>query len=143
MADAGPSPSQDNGAASRVRGLVQAGLHYVEIRGKLLQIEAQEAGANSSRLGVRLVLALGALFFAGMLFIPAVVVLGAELLKQHWAWMRWEYLALTLGALLTLIGFILLSTAARRWKRVRLFEESLNQLQKDREWLARNQQPPI
>jgi uncharacterized membrane protein YqjE len=109
----------------------------------LLQIEAQEAGSHSSKVGVRLVLALSALLVAWMLFVPAVVVLGAELLKQHWAWMRWEYLALALAALHLLIGFILLSAAARRWKRFRLFEETLNQLQKDREWLARNQQPPI
>lgn len=143
MADAGPSPTQDTGAAGRVRGLVHAGLRYVEIRGKLLQLETQEAGAHVSKVSVRLVLALGALFMAGFLAMPAIVVLATEYLKQHWAWMRWEYVALALAVLHLFTGFILLLAAARRWKRVQLFEESLNQLQKDREWLAQHPQPPL
>ncbi len=143
MPDAGPSQSQDTGTGSRVRGLVQAGLRYAEVRGKLLQIETQEAGDHASKVGVRGVLAVGALLVAWMLSVPALVVLLTEFLKQRWSWLRWEYVALIAAGLHLFIGLIMMSSALRRWRRVRLFEESLNQLKKDREWLAHNQQPPI
>lgn len=142
MAEAGPSSAQDTGPSGRVRGLVQAGLRYGEVRARLFQIEAQEAGSHLSRVSTRGVMAVSALMVAWMLAVPALVSLAAELLKQHWPWMRWEYVALAVAVLHLLIGFILLLAAKRRWARVRLFEESLNQFQKDREWLARNSTPP-
>lgn len=143
MADAGPSPSLDTGPISRVRGFVQAGLRYVEVRGKLAQLEAQEAGTHISKVGLRLVVSISALLISWLLAMPAIVVLVAEFLKQRWSWVRWEYVALALAALHLFVGLIMLAAAARRWQQARLFEESLNQLSKDREWLAHNQQPPI
>lgn len=143
MPDAGHPSSQDSGTESRIRGLLQALLRYVGARGKLFQIEAQEAGTHVSKVGSRGVLALMSLIVAWLLAMPAVVSLGAEYLQQHvWAWMRWEYLALMLAGLHFFIGFLFLIAAKGRWKRVHLFEESLNQFEKDREWVARNQQPP-
>ena len=138
MSDSGSSTTSETGPASRVRGLAQAALRYAEIRGKLLQIEAQEAGVHASKVSVRLILALGALLVAWLLSMPAIVVLLAEALD-----VRWVFVALGLAAAHLLIGFVLLVAAVHRLRRVRLFEESLNQLQKDREWLAQNPQPPI
>ncbi len=141
MADAGHSPSADSGSESHVRGFVQAGLRYTEARGKLFQIEAQEAGSHVARVGASGLLAIGCLAVAWLLAMPAVVVLLAEWLQPRWTWLRWEHVALGLAAVHLLLGLIFFSAARNRWRRVRLFEESLNQLQKDREWVARSQQP--
>ena len=142
MPDAGPSSAQDSGTDSRVRGLVQAVLRYIGARGKLFQIEAQEAGSHVSKVSVRGVIALGCLLVAWLLSIPAIVSLGAEYLKPYAPWMRWEFMALILAGAHLFFGFIFLMDAKRRWGRVRLFEESLNQFEKDRAWVAHNQQPP-
>ena len=136
MADAGHLPPPDSGPEGHVRGAVQAGLRYVEARGKLFQIEAQEAGTHVSGVGVLAVLSLGCLMVAWLLAMPAAVVLIADYLKA-----RWEHVALVMAGAHVLFGLLFLLAAQRRWRRVRLFEESLNQFQKDREWVARSQQP--
>jgi uncharacterized membrane protein YqjE len=141
MADAGHNPSADSGSEGHVRGFVQAGLRYAEARGKLFQIEAHEAGGQLAQAGSRGLLAFGCLAVAWLLAMPAVVVLLAEWLQPRWAWLRWEHVALGLSVMHLLLGMIFLSAARNRWRRVRLFEESLNQFQKDREWVARSQQP--
>lgn len=142
MPDAGHPSAQDAGTDSRVRGLVQAVLRYIGARGKLFQIEAQEAGSHVSKVSVRGVIALGCLMVAWLLSMPAIVSLGADYLKPYASWMRWEFLALILAGIHVFVGFIFVIAAKRRWNRVRLFEESLNQFEKDRAWVASNQPPP-
>lgn len=121
----------------RLRGLVQAALAYAEIRGKLFQIEAQEAGQHVTRLAISSGLSAGALVGAWMLLMPAAVSLAAKKLDQPW-----EYVAAALGALHLFISLLLLMRVKARLPQVRLFEESLNQFQKDREWIADNHTPP-
>lgn len=116
-------------------------MRYLEIRGHLFQIETQEAGTHLSKVATRGVLALGCIMVAWLLAMPAAVVLAAEYLKPWLPWVRWEHVALTLAALHMVLGFVFLLAAKRRWTRVRLYEESLNQLKKDREWVAKNQPP--
>jgi len=142
MAEAGQSSAQESGGEGRVRGLVQASLRYVGARGKLLQIEAQEAGTHISKVGSRGILALCCLIVAWLLSMPAIVSLGAEFLKRYWVWMRWEYLALAMAGGHLFFAFIFLVAAKSRWNKARLFEESLNQLEKDRQWVAHSQLPP-
>lgn len=139
--NSGPLPPPTPGPEGHVRGLVQAGLRYIEIRGQLFQIETQEAGSHVSKVASRGILALGCLMVAWLLAMPAVVVLAADYLKPYWPWARWEYVALGLAGLHLIFGFLFLLAAKSRWQRVRLFEESLNQFKKDREWVAKNQQP--
>ena len=79
----------------------------------------------------------GAIIGAWLLLVPAGVSLLAKKLNQPW-----EYVAAALGGLHLLIGGVLLLRLKSRLPQVRLFEESLNQLQKDREWIAGNQQRP-
>lgn len=141
MAEPGNPHSPGLDTEGHVRGLVQAGLRYVEIRGQLFQIETQEAGSHISKVASRGVIALGCLMVAWLLAMPAAVVLAAEYLKPRWPWVRWEYVALGLALIHLLLGFLFLLAAKKRWMRVRLYEESLNQFQKDREWVARSQQP--
>jgi uncharacterized membrane protein YqjE len=62
---------------------------------------------------------------------PAII----SLLSQ-WLARPWEHIALALGLLHLIIAAIALRRALTHWPQVRLFEESLNQLQKDREWIA-------
>jgi threonine/homoserine efflux transporter RhtA len=121
----------------RLRGLVQAGLAYAMARGKLFQIEAQEAGQHASQLGLTTGLAAGSLIGAWLLLLPAIVSLTAKKLDQPW-----EYVALALGVLHLIISLLLLQRVKARLPQLKLFEESLNQFQKDREWIAGNQLPP-
>ena len=121
----------------RLRGLVQAGLAYAEARGKLLQIEGQEAGYHASQLGVSAGLAAGAIVGAWLLLLPAIVSLVAKKLGQPW-----EYVAAALGTLHLIFAFVMLRRLKAHLPQLRLFEESLNQFQKDREWIAGNQTPP-
>lgn len=131
-----PNDSTLSLTSQRLRGLVQAGLAYAEARGKLLQIEAQEAGQVATQLGISAGLAGGALAGAWLLLMPAAVSLSAKYVNQPW-----EYCAAALGALHLLIGLILLLRVKARLPRVPLFEETLNQFQKDREWIAGTQPP--
>ena len=124
-------------ATQRLRGLAQAGLAYAEARGKLFQIEAEEAGYHAGIIGRAAGIGAGAIVGAWLLLVPAVISLVAKKLEQPW-----EYVAAALGALHLIIGLALLLRLKARWPQMRLFEESLNQFQKDREWIAGNQKPP-
>jgi uncharacterized membrane protein YqjE len=120
----------------RLRGLVQAGLAYAEARGKLFQIETQEAAYHATHIGKGAALGIGAVIGAWLLLTPALVSLIAKAASQPW-----EYIAIVIGAVHLIIAFVLLRRVQARLPQVRLFEESLNQLQKDREWIAGPQQP--
>ncbi len=137
MADTGLPPHDDSGQAGSVRGLLAAALSYAGARGKLLQIEAQEAGTHVGRVATCAVFAAGALMVAWLLAVPAIVILLADWVRRPWA-----HVALALAGLHLVAGFVMLLMARRRWRRARLFEETLNQFQKDHEWVAPNQSPP-
>lgn len=137
MPDLRPPSAPDIGGADRVRGLMAAALRYIGARGKLFQIETQEAGTHIARVASCGVLAAGALLIAWMLAVPAFVWLLAECVHRPWT-----HVALALAGAHFLIGLVLLGMAKRRWRRARMFEETLNQFQKDHEWVAPSQSPP-
>jgi uncharacterized membrane protein YqjE len=127
MADAvQPSAGRDS-----VRGVVQAALRYTEARGRLLQLEAQEAGTQVRQVGVSAVFAIGGLLGAWLLLMPVAVVGLAEVLKVSWLWV-----ASGLGLLHLLIGGVAAVRVMKRLSQARYFEESLRQFQNDRAWLA-------
>lgn len=132
MENGSPSSTASTGH-SRVSGLLRAVALYVEARGRLLQIESQEAGSKASSLSGHVVLTLASLVIGWMLAAPALVWMIAE--RTGWHWTR---VALAGAGAHLLIGLILLLTLNARLRRLRLFEETFNQFRRDREWLASN-----
>lgn len=117
--------------ASRVNSLLRALALYVEARGRLLQIEAREAGSRFSIILVLAVLLSGSFLVAWMLTMPALIWLIAD--KQGWPW--W-YVALGAAALHLLFALVLSFALLVRLKKMRIFEETFHQFQRDRESLG-------
>ena len=116
---------------SRVKSLLRALALYAEARGRLLQIEAQEAGTKFTSIIVLAVVLSGCLLCGWMLAMPALVWLIAQ--SQGWPW---HFVALGAAGLHLLLGFIFLLMLLSRLRRLRVFEETFYQFQRDREWLS-------
>lgn len=116
---------------SRVKSLLRTTALYAEARGRLLQIEAQEAGTKFSAIIVITIILSGCLLSGWMLALPALVWLIAE--TQGWPW--WQ-VALGAAAAHIGLGFVLLISLKVRLKKLRVFEETFHQFQRDREWLG-------
>ncbi|WP_395718137.1 phage holin family protein [Prosthecobacter sp.] len=125
-----PPASEERASAS---GLLRAVGLYLEARGRLLHIEGQEAGARLSNLTGMFMAALTALIIGWMLAAPALVWIIAE--SNGWHWTR---VALAGGAIHLFLGLLFLAGLKSRLRGLRLFEETFNQFQRDREWLASN-----
>ena len=116
---------------SRVKSLLRALALYAEARGRLLQIEAQEAGTKFTSIIMLAVVLSGCLLCGWMLALPALVWLIAQ--SQGWPW---HFVALGAAGLHLLFGFIFLLMLLSRLRRLRVFEETFHQFQRDREWLS-------
>ncbi len=132
-----PGSHETPGTVGPVRGLIATLLRYAEVRGKLFRIETQEAGSHVTNVVSRLVIAVVLLTVAWLLAVPALVSLIAGAFQRPW-----EHVALAGAGVHVLIGIGFLNAAKRRWDRSPMFEETLNQFQKDREWASRHQTPP-
>lgn len=121
--------SERSSTADSVRHWVAAFLRYLELRLQLLGLEAKEAGLHLLIIGL---LVTGVLvLFAGFLVMFAVFLLYLIITILHWEW-GWGAL-LCAGILLTgsLVAAIIL-----RYRVIRpMFRMTLDELQKDREWL--------
>lgn len=127
-----PEPAPRPSAS--IRDLTGTVVRYVEARLRLLQIEGREAGGRLVLVLILALLACGALAGAWLLAAPAAVVLVAQ--RSGWPW---THVALAAAAAHLLIAWLLLLLLRSRIARLQLFEESRNQLIKDREWLAPTQ----
>ncbi len=125
-----PPASEERASAS---GLLRAVALYVEARGRLLQIEGQEAGTRLSNLTGMFMLALTAFIIGWMLAVPALVWIIAE--SNGWHWTR---VALVGAGIHIFLGLLFLAGLKSRLRGLRLFEETFNQFRQDREWLASN-----
>ena len=139
MAEPAPLPPSETTAstADRVRSLIGVLLRYVAARGLLFQIEAREAGTHLAAIAVLLVLGLGALAGAWLLLVPAAVWYVAGQLHRPW-----EQVAAAAGGLHLFLALVFLLLLRGRLSRLKLFEESLNQFERDRSWVARNETQP-
>jgi uncharacterized membrane protein YqjE len=121
--------SERASTADSVKYWVATFLRYLELRLQLLGLEAKEAGLHLLIIGL---LATGVLvLFAGFLVMFAVFLLYLIVTLLHWEW-GWGAL-LCAGILLTgsLVAAIIL-----RYRVIRpMFRMTLEELQKDREWL--------
>ncbi|MBL9180387.1 MAG: phage holin family protein, partial [Verrucomicrobiaceae bacterium] len=125
----GTPPAAEERANASV--LLHAVAMYLEARGRLLHIEGQEAGGRLSNLTGIFMLAMTSLMIGWMLAAPALVWIIAE--TNGWPWTR---VALAGAGIHLLLGLIFLAGLKSRLRGMRLFEETFNQFQRDREWLA-------
>jgi uncharacterized membrane protein YqjE len=131
--------SQDQGDAEGagqgprlLRGLPASLLVYLEARGVLLTIEAREAFDHLVRSA-----AWGAV--AAMLAFSGWLPLMAALIWLGTGWTGWQWWEVSLvagGAHLVLAACVFL-IVMRRLRGVRLFEHTVHQFRKDREWLGK------
>jgi uncharacterized membrane protein YqjE len=121
--------SEHSSTADSVKYWVATFLRYLELRLQLLGLEAKEAGLHLLIIGL---LVTGILvLFAGFLVMFAVFLLYLIITLLHWEW-GWGAL-LCAGILLTgsVVAAIIL-----RYRIIRpMFRMTLEELQKDREWL--------
>lgn len=116
---------------SRVRSLLSTLALYAEARGRLLQIEAQEAGTKLSEIVILVVVLCGCLLFGWMLALPALVWVVAD--TQGWPW--WKVALGAAGLHLFLAALFFLSLRVRL-RRLHVFEETFRQFQRDRDWIG-------
>jgi|694.fasta_scaffold98509_2 uncharacterized membrane protein YqjE len=129
--DKGPTAPAAATGRQCVTGFLRSMALYVEARGRLLQIEAQETGVRVSSLAAHVVITLASIIIGWMLAAPAVVWMIAE--KSGW---HWTHVALCGGGVHLITGVLLLIALKARLKRLQFFEETFNQFRRDREWLA-------
>ena len=128
-----PASAPASAEPSGLRGLAQAGLLYFEARSRLFQIEAQEAGHHLSRFIALGVIVLGLLGGAWLLLMPVLVWWLAEISGRSW-----HLVAGLLGAAHLLVAFFLAMKLKVAASQLKLFEETINQCQRDRECLGGN-----
>ena len=106
-------------------------LDYVELKARLLARESKEASGHLIGLivltGVVLVLAIASVLMYGAFLLFAV----ALLLHLAWGWS-----ALICGLILTLLGVIIF-LALRQRLRKPVFQMTLKDIEKDKEWLTK------
>jgi uncharacterized membrane protein YqjE len=127
-------PFGQNKAPGRQIGVTTRNLlTHLQARTQLLAVETREAFAELS--GRSLFWATGGL----LLLIGYLLVLVCLMsLTSHWLRTRWEFVGLSFAALHFIAGAAVLWSAKRRFSAV-LYECTLSELEKDRQWLARNQ----
>jgi uncharacterized membrane protein YqjE len=116
---------------SRIKALLRALALYAEARGRLLQIETQEAGVKFSSLLVLAAILSGFLLCGWLMAVPALIWMIAQ--SQGWPW---HLVALSVAGLHLFFAFIALLRLLSRLRRLTVFEETFNQFQRDREWLS-------
>ncbi|MEN3943872.1 phage holin family protein [Prosthecobacter sp. SYSU 5D2] len=116
---------------SRVRSLLRTLALYAEARGRLLQIEAQEAGSKLSGIVILVVVLCGCLLFGWLLALPALVWLVAD--SQGWPWWHVALGGAGVHLFLAIVFFFLLKV---RLRKLRVFEETLRQFEKDRDLIG-------
>lgn len=120
---------------SRTKALLAALARYAEARGRLLQLEAREAGSQLAALLVLAVGAAGCLLAGWLVALPALVWWLAGALARPW-----PQVALVLAAAHLAAGLVALALVRRRLRRLSVLEETFRQFEKDRVWL-RGQNP--
>jgi uncharacterized membrane protein YqjE len=112
-----------------IRSLIVSFLSYLELRLKLLGLEARETGIQFLILALLLISA--TVFFAG--FVAMLIVFLLYLMMQIFRW-QWGWNALALAAVLVIISIVL--GLIFRFKIVEpLFPVTFAEFQKDRQWL--------
>jgi len=121
--------SEPSSTGDSVKHWISSFLRYLELRLRLVALESKEAGLHLLIIGILITSVL--VLFAGSLIMMVVFLLYLIVSLLHWEW-GWGAL-LCAGILLagSLTAAIILRYRIAR----RLFPLTLEELQKDREWL--------
>lgn len=131
-----PAPDDHHDALqNRFQKVLRALVLYFQARSRLFGLEWKEAAGHFSK---RLILAVLAATF--ILFGYALLLAGAIIVIDHFTRVPWWFVCLLLAPGHLLLGYLFLRLA-RRPPDVPLFEESLKELEKDREWLSNPTKP--
>lgn len=136
MKDHNDPPQGPSSRNSRLRDILQTLALYAGARGRLLQIEAHEAGTRLAGVVVAFLLMAGAFAGAWLLVAPALI----WWLSQHYQW-PWHYVALGAAGIHLMAGTACALAVRVKLAQLRLFEESLRQFEHDRSWLAGTKHP--
>jgi uncharacterized membrane protein YqjE len=115
---------------SRMKALLAALARYVEARGRLLQLEAREAGGQLTALLLLAIAGGGCLFAGWLVALPALVWWLAGAFDRPW-----PQVALVLAVVHLAFGLVALAALRRRLRRLAVLEETFRQFDKDRAWL--------
>ena len=126
------SPTEQKIEEKPVASWASIFLDYVELKARLLARESKEASGHFIGLivltGVVLVLAIASVLMYGAFLLFAV----ALLLHLAWGWS-----ALICGLILTLLGVIIFFALRQRLRKP-VFQMTLKDIEKDKEWLTQN-----
>ena len=126
-----PKAQASSAPLSGLRDLVSTVILYFDARLRLIQIESREAGTHVLSLVILAVIAIGFLALGWLIAIPALIWLLSEKLSQPW-----HLVALCTACIHLVLGFIFLIALKTKLARLRLFEDTVSELKKDRQWLA-------
>ena len=128
------SPYGKPGFASLAGSVLDAILAYLDARVSLFKLESKEASGNLVRRAILLVCA--GIFLIFGYFIA--IIAGISLAAAHFD-TPWEYVALGTAAAHATLGILALLIARTRFSRP-LFEHTLKEIEKDRQWLQERKQ---
>jgi uncharacterized membrane protein YqjE len=121
--------SEHASAADSIKHWVATFLRYLELRLQLLGLECKEAGLHLLIIGLLATAVL--VLFGGFLVMFAVFLLYLIITVLHWEW-GWGAL---LCAGILLLGSVVAAIILRSRISRPVFRMTLDELQKDREWL--------
>jgi uncharacterized membrane protein YqjE len=120
-----------------VRGLSEPLLAYLEARGVLLTIEAQEALTKVIGIVITATIAAAAAFMGWVLLTAALV----HVLMAQTGW-HWVKAVTVLGGAHVALALLFFLVLRSRLGGLRFFTETLNEFKKDRAWLANPTRKP-
>ena len=126
------SPAVKLSAGGSVQAWIASFIRYLELRLQLLGVEAREAGFHLLIMSLLLVSVL--VCVVGCLILLIVFLLYLMTLIFHWAW---GWCALVLAAALFFVGIVIGIIFRFRLTKA-LFPVTLEEFQKDRQWLKQD-----
>lgn len=129
--DAPTSESGTPGREAEPVGLKSSLVRYLEARGVILSLEAQEAALHLGNAIALAVVAIIAAFTGWFLLVAAMVSVLTHLMNC-----RWHTSALILGGMHVFVAVVLFFLIKNRLASVRWFADTVNEFKKDREWLT-------
>jgi len=131
MDAASPEPDSPKAPPMPSHGLSEPLLRYLEARGILLTLEAQEALGQVVRVLIFVGLA-GFAVLVGWLLLASVV---ADLLMTQARW-PWQAAAGAIAGFHLVLAVIFLLATRNRLASMRWFGDTINEFRKDRAWLS-------
>ncbi len=119
----------DPGLAEHLRGILASATGYLRARLELAGLEGREAALAYGKVAALLAVGVFCLLFGYLLFWVGLVAVVAHYSGAHWGWLAIAAAGLhAAGALFALLG-------ARTLWGTPVFEETVNELRKDQQWL--------